>query len=159
MDNKKIPTCLGIAVLVIIATTTGIFVWMYEKDQSLEVGTIQASVVQKKLSESNPDQVQMKDVFFCGKAYKTNGAVVDGVDVVQRIAEIATAHPEDYVCNDLENMSRNLLEVKVVQYPNDADYNSGDYYVEMRQTYKVSGNRIYKLSGFDGTPDYYGDLK
>ncbi len=33
MDNKKIPTCLGAAILVIIAITVGVFVWVYEQKQ------------------------------------------------------------------------------------------------------------------------------
>lgn len=157
--NEQVGTTLGTIILVVITVTVGIFVWTYEKGQRFDMEIAQAPVFQKKTVKSDLDQTQMNEVLFCGKIYRTNRAVVDGIDVVQRIAEIATAHPEDYVCNDLENMSGNLLEVKVVQHPNDTDYNAGDYYVEMRQTYKVSENRIYKLSGFDGTPVYYGDLK
>ena len=33
MNNKKIPTCLGTAILVVIAITAGAFVWVYEKNQ------------------------------------------------------------------------------------------------------------------------------
>ncbi len=35
MNNKKIPTCLGTAILVVIAITAGAFVWVYEKNQGL----------------------------------------------------------------------------------------------------------------------------
>jgi hypothetical protein len=41
MDNKKIPTCLGTAILVVIAITAGAFVWVYEKNQQSDTDQIQ----------------------------------------------------------------------------------------------------------------------
>lgn len=47
MDNKKIPTSIGAIILVIIAITAGMFVWVYEKGQNWGVVTMQPQIVQK----------------------------------------------------------------------------------------------------------------
>lgn len=56
MDNKKIPTCIGTIILVIIAITVGIFVWTYEKGQDLYVD-IESKIVLKPVVKSNEQRV------------------------------------------------------------------------------------------------------
>ncbi len=48
MDNKKIPTCLGTAILVVMAITAGAFVWVYEQNQgAIETDTIIQTTIKK----------------------------------------------------------------------------------------------------------------
>lgn len=56
MDNKKIPTCLGTAILVVIAIAIGAFVWVYEKGQNfdtVDITTVQSKIAQKSVKNNN----------------------------------------------------------------------------------------------------------
>jgi hypothetical protein len=106
------------------------------------------------------DTEKTRGVSFCGKSYKTNGALIDGVDVVQRIAGIASQHPNDGVCSNIsENQTNDFLEVTLDRRLNDVDYKEGDYYLNIQSTFKISGGKIYRVDGLDGTAFYYGNLK
>lgn len=48
MNNKKVPTAIGTMLLVIIAITTGVFVWTYEKGQDWGTVTIQTSALRNE---------------------------------------------------------------------------------------------------------------
>ncbi len=54
MNNKNIPTLLGTAILVIIAITTGVFVWVYEKGQY----PITVQILQPTPKTSKPPVIQ-----------------------------------------------------------------------------------------------------
>jgi len=99
MDNKKIPTHLGTAILVIIAITAGVFVWVYEKNQSLDAGALQTPVVQKKAVKSNPNQAQMKEVSFCGKIYKSDQVTINDMDIIDTLSSLAKK--ETWLCKNM----------------------------------------------------------
>lgn len=55
-----------------------------------------------KIDEHLTINNELRDVNFCGKTYKVKQVMIDGVDVVQRVAEIVTKSQLDYgkeVCN------------------------------------------------------------
>ncbi|MBI2100000.1 MAG: hypothetical protein HYT48_01520 [Candidatus Vogelbacteria bacterium] len=51
-----------------------------------------------------------EEVNFCGTVYQSERVLVDGVDIIKRIAEIGTEHPEYQIC---EEFSLNGLNYKV----------------------------------------------
>ncbi|MBP7060997.1 MAG: hypothetical protein KBA91_03415 [Candidatus Moranbacteria bacterium] len=55
MDNKKIPTSIGAIVLVIIAITAGMFVWVYEKGQGwdTEMAVTQLRAAPRPVAKNN----------------------------------------------------------------------------------------------------------
>lgn len=97
-----------------------------------------------------------KEVSFCGKRYKTNGAVVNGVEVVQRIAEVASQNPDDYVCDNINrNETTDTLSARLT-----VDENGKDYYLRITSGhFLITDGKIFKLGGFDGEPSFYANLK
>lgn len=165
MDNKKISTHVGAAMLVIIAITVGMFVWTYEKEQNWDTDMViaQPKVVSKEIRKEDESDIEFdKKVSFCGKVYKTNGAMVGGVDFIQRIAVIVAKDNKEHVCENITNSNLNsdTLLVRVKQSsPGDADYNSAVYYIQVGNVlFKIdtSSKYIYVLGGFDGEPTYIG---
>jgi len=58
MDNKKIPTHLGIIVIVIIAITAGMFAWQYEKNMPIDsVQSVVSAPVKKSPKQLVPQPV------------------------------------------------------------------------------------------------------
>ncbi|MDQ5893467.1 MAG: hypothetical protein QG640_479 [Patescibacteria group bacterium] len=62
MDNKKIPTSIGAIVLVIIAITAGMFVWVYEKGQGwdTEIVVMQLKVAPKEAEKTDLSESELK---------------------------------------------------------------------------------------------------
>ena len=155
MDNKKIPTSIGAIVLIVIAVTVSMFIWVYERSQGWDTDMAVMRLRRDQKETTKEDKGADKEVSFCGKVYKTNGAIVDGVDVVERVAEIATKNPNDYVCDNVNrNETTDVLQARLT-----IDENGRDFYVSIHSYFLVTNGEIYKLSGFDGTPSFYGNLK
>jgi hypothetical protein len=51
MDNKKIPTSIGAIVLIVIAVTVSMFIWVYEKNQTEQ--QIGQTMIDKKAKNNN----------------------------------------------------------------------------------------------------------
>lgn len=87
---KKMLMFIGVAVVI----AGGVWYWMntsYEQPDQQPTGQATptpTSVVQN--DEHLTIDETLRDVNFCGKVYKVKQIKIDGVDVVQRIAEIAT---------------------------------------------------------------------
>lgn len=101
MENKN-KNYTGIIVFIILALGLGAF-WFYSSkpkpmdnalppitdqkpvDNPVVATTTQSGKIDEHLTINN----ELRDVNFCGKMYKVKQVMIDGVDVVQRIAEIA----------------------------------------------------------------------
>lgn len=115
-------------------------------------------VIEEPLRETTEELEKnevLREVSFCGEVYKTNGAMIDGVEVVERIAQIASANPSDYVCDNINTNQSNKDFLEAQLRPDEA--NEG-YYLSIQSQFHIVDGKIYKLSGFDGTESYYGDL-
>lgn len=101
MENKN-KNYTGIIICIILAIGLGAF-WLYSSkpkpvdntlppiteqkpvDNPVVTATTQSGKIDEHLTINN----ELRDVNFCGKTYKVKQVMIDGVDVVQRIAEIA----------------------------------------------------------------------
>ena|SRR3989344_5372521 len=150
---QKIMLAIGLAGIVLL----GLLVFSIYRPQQKKL-----PVVEEK---TNKEEVKkdLKEVTFCGKVYKVDGdtLVIDGVDVMERIAEIASKNTEDNLCKSLDdNLREKVFSVDIQEKKNDLDYKKGDYYIYIpTHHFKVERGKIYNLGGFDGTLSFYGNLK
>lgn len=105
----------------------------------------------------------MKTVEFCGKTYQTKAVALFGVDMISRIAEIATEKPETLVCKNIEanpNYPATQLSIEVLNIPQDA---SGIYdYLRIDSpqfSFNPNTEEIFIHSAFDGTPSLFGSFR
>ena len=102
MENKN-KNYTGIIICIILAIALGAF-WLYSSkpkpvdnalppiteqkpaDNPVVAPTTQSGKIDEYLTINN----ELRDVNFCGKTYKVKQVMIDGVDVMQRVAEIAT---------------------------------------------------------------------
>lgn len=175
MDNKKIPTSLGAIIILIIAITVGWFVWKCEdgqriedvqvqnvgrKHQLFEDGNEQFQNRQIKQTEENQDiqENSKEEVSFCGKTYGlSREALGDNVNVIKRIAEILKSKKYEKVCRNYEinTKKEDFLEIQP-----ELNQDGSVYFDIFVYKYKIdSSGKIYILSGFDGTPEFIGELK
>jgi hypothetical protein len=102
MENKN-KNYTRIIICIILAIILGAF-WFYSSkpkavdnvlppiteqkpaDNPVVTDTAQSGKIDEHLTINN----ELRDVNFCGKTYKVKQVMIDGVDVVQRIAEILT---------------------------------------------------------------------
>ena len=74
-----------------LATTTDCSKIVDTPPSPAEVATTSANPVQSgKIDDHLTIYNTLRDVNFCGKIYRVKQVIIDGVDVVQRIAELAT---------------------------------------------------------------------
>lgn len=105
----------------------------------------------------------MQALDFCGTTYYAEPVVLFGVDVLPRIAEIATRRPETFVCENIAenpNYPATPLSVEVILESSDA---SGIYDYLRIDSIQFSFNpeteEIFLHSGFDGTPSLFGSFR
>jgi len=140
-------TKIWVGVIIVVVVIAGLVVW---------------NIKNNPLQNSSDFK---KEVSFCGKVYKTNGAVVSGTEVVEKIAQIATQNPNNYVCNNLSTnfpSTSNLLAELTKQKNTDVDYKDNIYFLKVAGSFfklDSNTNTIYILSGFDGSPTFYGNIK
>jgi hypothetical protein len=102
MENKN-KNYTGIIIFIILALGLGAF-WVYSSkpkqvgnalppiveqkpaDNPVVATTTQSGKIDEHLTINN----ELRDVNFCGKTYKVKQVLIDGVDMVQRVAELAT---------------------------------------------------------------------
>ena len=60
IDNKKIPTSLGVAIIIIFAITAGMFVWQIVKKQEVTKQP-QSIAIQANSDEKKQGQVELRD--------------------------------------------------------------------------------------------------
>lgn len=112
MNSKKIPTILGIIIIVIIAVTAGMFTWKIEESNFSEpeqqMQNNQVEYKQQKEKTSQPEEVgkdntsisETQEVSFCGKAYNFDKLTINETDVVKTIARIS--EKENWICKNME---------------------------------------------------------
>lgn len=109
------------------------------------------------------DETSLENYYFCGRTHKVNSVVVDGIDVVGRISEIAFENLENQICNNtLSAPGQKILTAEIRQFPEDVDYKPTDYYLQIEQSrfkIDVEKNEIYLLGGFAGELTPIGHLK
>jgi hypothetical protein len=168
--NQKKTLLVGIGVIALFIVV--LFVAQYFEKQHLDSFSnnqdgSQVKVVAistgERIAEENKDDIKFdKEVSFCGKIYKTNGAMLGNIDIVQKVAEIATKNNSQHICENITggDLKRETLLTKLIQSsPNQADYNPSVYYLQIGDSnfkIDVTSKKIYVLSGFDGEPAYIG---
>ena len=181
MNRQKILLLIGIIVSVIVLTT-GFFLMKNSVKKSIQpcnpattdcsgltplgtpyvlppkeaspATTTQSGKIDEHLTINNT----LRDVNFCGKTYQVKQVMIDGVDVVQRIAELVTKdqfmkkdslnNPDMGFCKSFIDMIdlnkdnpswKNEIEVsRVTNWVNEAGH----------KTYNLYMNYIYTLNGF-----------
>ncbi len=121
--------------------------------------TSQSGKVSEKLTVDNT----LVPVQFCDKTFKTRQVFIDGVDVVQRIAELATKgkmpkSPLGYdesamTCKNMGGTRQGYLDVADVKEFSEGQPRRDGYYVRIASSlyvvYEDSGE-IYLSSAYDG---------
>ncbi len=170
MNNKKIPTCLGTVVLVVIAITAGAFVWVYEKGQSVDqpqqFTTIKKAPIKDQQNQTQPTtntSSDVENVTFCGKTFTTEKILLNGTDVMQRIASFSK-DSSNRICENVINntIGGNLPTSITKQNPADSNYKDGIYFMMVSALeFKIdlNTNNIYILGAFAGEPTLIGKLK
>lgn len=126
----------------------------------------------------------LRDVELCGEKYRVKQVIIDGVDVVQRIAELAQ-NSKQYSSKSVKDFANDICSS--VPF-NPSNYPSGELNIEKvsiyafnlppekinekNKTYGIivgsqifhiaiapSANKIYTVSGYDGTHTYLTDFK
>lgn len=69
-----------------------------DENNSIIPNTSPSGKIDEHLTINN----ELRDVNFCGKTYKVKQVMIDGVDVVQRVAELVTKNKDKEACNMLE---------------------------------------------------------
>lgn len=97
-----------------------------------------------------------KNVSFCGKFYKTNGAVINNVEIVNRIAEVASKDSKDKICeNIIPSLNNDIINAKAL-----LDNNGKDYYVTIEAfQFKISAGKIYIADAYSGNYSFYATIK
>lgn len=126
-----------------------------------------------KIDEHLFIDLALRDVNFCGKTYKVKQVIIDGVDVVQRIAELATNRQiindskhemADGICFNMQNNEINNIS-HVLDIPEVKNYISQleqkIYIINTIGAFTVNSAKeeIYSIGAFDGTPTLIGNLK
>ncbi len=110
-----------------------------------------------------------KDVNFCGKNYKVKQILIDGVDIVQRIAELATNDliPKNIgagkvaksICDNIQNNNASPTDLdvgEVIKITGTDIGQAGDVYAlgisVQRFSVNLQSKDIYTYGGFDGSP-------
>lgn len=164
---------MGTIILVIIAITVGVFVWKVENEKG-EIQSLNINVKQKNFFENQENQNQQgraavnneldkEEVSFCGKIYETETIVLDGVDVVKRIAALSQNN-KLRICENIETNSpdKNLNSSLIKQSIEAVDYKEGIYFAQISVLgFKIdlNANSIYVLSAFDSEITFVGKLK
>lgn len=162
MEEKQKRVLLG-SIGIIFLFVIALFVAQYAEintEQPVVVSSSDGDIVQenKKVDKNN---LLDKEVSLCGKIYKTSEAIVDGIDVVQKVASITTQNNSQHICENITggDLKKTTLIVRVKQFPDNVDYKASDYYVYIGDLiFKVDTvfKKIYVLRGFDGEPIYIG---
>ena len=141
-----------------------VVVW-YAGNNQLETifNKMLSTIRYSKGAHSIVDDKALLQYSFCGQAYKAIPVLINTIDVVRRITEIAAVNKSEYICENINTNAtgQDILSVEIKQFPGDVDYKASDYYVTIGiLTFKVDtvSNKIYVLEVFDGTPAYIGAL-
>ena len=110
----------------------------------------------------------LRDVNFCGKTYKVKQVFIGGVDVVQRVAELATESliPKDIkdgiyaeeICQGVQdNNPEGIIEIEKVNFIQETEVGQKENrYMVLANGFlfviNVDTNEIYGVDGFDGSP-------
>lgn len=143
------------------------------------VATTSANQIQSgKIDEHLTINNTLRDVDFCGKTYRVKQVIIDGVDVVQRIAELVRDQSfsqntkiktlSDDICGSVPFNPQDEVQVEeAITFTFDASSkNAGEKtgtYGIYAQIFQVgvnpTKNEIYSIDGFDGSTELIGKLK
>lgn len=123
---------------------------------------------------------KLRDVDFCGKIYRVKQVVIDGVDVVQRVAELArdqdtTKNPKiknfaEGICGSIpfnpqpqDELGINNIVINTLHEPDGKIGAKTGSYGIYTQFFQVEANtvtnEISSINGFDGSVEFVGKLK
>ena len=144
------------------------------KEENL-VTNVQSGKIDEHLTIDNT----LRDVNFCGKVYQVKQVFIDGVDVVQRIADLVRSNDISSTSKGLENLTEDTC--KSVPFNQQSELNIGgisvyasDLPIERinaeNKTYGIftpifqvavnpSRNEIYSINGFDGSTQFVAKLQ
>lgn len=114
----------------------------------LDYSTSPSLTVIRAPETPNPVAKEMETVSFCGTDYQVEKIMIDGVDIIKRIAELATVQVERYICDELrDNVSSTILSIKINEKTQDETWldTGGPTFI-----IHSSLNRIWKDDPFGG---------
>ena len=126
--------------------------------EPVQATTTQAGQIDEHLFIDNT----LKDVNFCGKIYQAKQIFIDGVDVVQRIAELATKEPRygEYICRTAyELKSSGWLvsnEIGIVTAVNKTDLGTKVYRIDLIASFSSPTHSLESashISDFEVNPE------
>lgn len=170
MVLRMSSTKYGVITLGIIAILIFGTFWLFSPRQKREIPPEESqSVAEDTVADrSTPPQPQsgriderltidetLRDVNFCGKTYKVKQILIDGVDVVQRVAELVTEDlipKEKEMKESAEGICNNVyLNTPSIPNPSETDENGviqiDDVHVFVSADVDSKGDKIYVIPG------------
>jgi hypothetical protein len=134
-----------------------------DKTVIFQYGDGNSALTFRKMLLTVSAEIQTETISFCGREYEAEIVEINGKNIIQRIADIATRNRNLRICENIssEPNQKNLPVALVQSSPDQADYNLSVYYLDTTgPTFKIdmAQGKIYMLSGFDGEPAYIGEL-
>lgn len=116
------------------------------------------------LDQRNADNQNLEEFSFCDKIFKTEVITIGDINIVNKIAQIATKNPENKICENifLNSPSGKFSSTIEKQKNTDSDYKDGVYFVNisiLRFKVDMIENSIYILGAFDGKSTFIGNLR
>jgi len=173
-----------IIVLVFVILLGGVFVYVFSNKQEIPTTTnpivvhttptttpvVEAGI--QKIDEHLTINNELRDVNFCGKTYKVKQVLIDGVDVVQRVAEFAK-NPDSSskslkefsasICSSVPFNQQEIIEIEnVMPFVRDkTDKKTATYGIFaqfLHLAVNPEKNEIYKINDSDSSSEMIGKL-
>jgi len=127
----------------------------------------------QKIDEHLTINNELRDVNFCGKTYKVKRVLIDGVDVVQRVAELATKgqiidkkkgnNVSESICSNINRNNipetDNGIDSREIQIPDITNYNNEkgnkNYEIYIQGAgFQIDSfsHDLYRIAPMDGSP-------
>lgn len=87
------------------------FIW-------LVVGVIVILGIFLLRSQKQTDEIVYETVNFCGTEYQVEKIVIAGVDIIKRIAEVASAEKNQETCKNIISADPQNLKISITERPN-----------------------------------------
>ncbi|MDB5238175.1 MAG: hypothetical protein JWM46_445 [Candidatus Kaiserbacteria bacterium] len=112
-------------------------------------------------SNENQNIKQLETLNFCDHEYQSNPVILFNIDMMRRIAMLASQQPETQICkNIIDYHSGPVLTPELKYIPEDT---SGIYYYlnigQVSFSFNPETEEIYVLSAYDGSPSLIGSFK
>jgi hypothetical protein len=132
-----------------------------EKTIVIQHGDGNAGLMFRKMIGTVLPDLERVVISFCDRKYEIEAVPINGINIVQKVSELATKNRESRICENVNgDPNKKILPVRLVQSSSDqSDYNPSVYYLGINNSgFKIdtAQNKIYLVGGFDGEPTYIG---